>query len=77
MGVEEPEDADAMQNITPQEILRSMPGVTSKNYRILMNAAETLEELFHMSREQLKELIGEEPSKHLYDFIHKKQAGLP
>ncbi|ORY94875.1 hypothetical protein BCR43DRAFT_442549 [Syncephalastrum racemosum] len=76
VGVEEPEDTDATQNMTPQEILRSMPGVTSKNYRILMSAAETLEELFRMSREQLKELIGEEPSKHLYDFIHKKQASI-
>ncbi|GAN08149.1 DNA repair endonuclease XPF [Mucor ambiguus] len=72
IGAEGYEDGDTVYNMTPQEILRSMPGVTSANYRILMNHFEDLDELFHSQQKTLKELIGEEFGRKLYSFIHKK-----
>ena len=55
-----------------QDILRSLPGVTSKNYKLLMNEVENLQELFKLSVDDLKKIIGAEPAKKLYEFIHHK-----
>lgn len=60
--------------MTPQEILRSMPGVTSANYRLLMHHFQDLDELVHAQQKTLKELIGEEFGRKLYNFIHKKHT---
>lgn len=72
MGAEDAGDADRTYNMTPQDILRSMPGVTSRNYKILMNAVENLEQLCAMNQNELKALIGEEPARKLHGFIHQK-----
>jgi hypothetical protein len=37
-----------------------------------MNEMEDLDELLHSSQKRLKELIGEEFGRKLYNFIHKK-----
>ncbi|GAA5808344.1 hypothetical protein MFLAVUS_001734 [Mucor flavus] len=66
------EDGDTIYNMTPQDILRSMPGVTSINYKIIMNQIQDLDELMHLSQKRINDMIGEEQGRKLYQFIHKK-----
>ncbi|CEP16749.1 hypothetical protein [Parasitella parasitica] len=72
IGAEGNEDGDTIYNMTPQDILRSMPGINSTNYRFIMNHFEDLDELFHSNQQTLQELIGLEFGRKLYNFIHKK-----
>jgi DNA excision repair protein ERCC-4 len=58
--------------MTPQDMLRSMPGITSANYRHVMNNVNNLNELVHMSKKQMTDLIGTELGNKLYRFINKK-----
>ncbi|KAI8149173.1 hypothetical protein BJV82DRAFT_209509 [Fennellomyces sp. T-0311] len=72
IGAESTDDVNNAYNMTPQDILRSLPGVTSKNYKVLMNAVDNLQELFGLSQDEIKKLIGEEPARKLHTFIHHK-----
>ncbi|KAL7330954.1 DNA repair protein RAD16, variant 2 [Mucor circinelloides] len=74
IGAEGHEDGDTVYNMTPQDILRSMPGINSTNYRVIMNHFQDLDELFHSNQKTLKGLIGEEFGRKLYNFIHKKHT---
>ncbi|KAL0081166.1 hypothetical protein J3Q64DRAFT_1850905 [Phycomyces blakesleeanus] len=72
IGTNGARDEDRMYNITPEEMLRSMPGITSANYSIIMNAVNNLEDLCKVKEPELQKLIGKEPAKKLYRFIHQK-----
>ncbi|KAI8372162.1 hypothetical protein BD560DRAFT_369424 [Blakeslea trispora] len=72
IGAEGTENGETVYNMTPQEILRSMPGVTSANYKLIMNQVQDLEELIHLSKRKIQGIIGEELGNKLYNFIHKK-----
>lgn len=56
---------------TPQEVLRSMPGITSKNFRYVMSKVKSLEELAGMEQAAIAELIGSEAAKSLHGFLHQ------
>ncbi|GAA5943954.1 ssDNA endodeoxyribonuclease RAD1 [Sporobolomyces koalae] len=56
-------------NLTPQEMLRSLPGLTSSNYRHLSAKVTNMEELAKLDLNELQQLIGNEPGKKLHDFI--------
>ncbi|KAG2213458.1 hypothetical protein INT47_009132 [Mucor saturninus] len=60
IGAEAGEDGETIYNMTPQDILRSMPGVTSKNYKIIMNGVQDLDELMHLSQKRIENMIGVE-----------------
>ncbi|KAI9256178.1 hypothetical protein BY458DRAFT_558426 [Sporodiniella umbellata] len=62
IGAEEGEDGETIHNMTPQDVLRSMPGVNSKNYKYIINKVENLEELAGMSQKDIASIIGEDPS---------------
>ncbi|CAO1633576.1 unnamed protein product [Parajaminaea phylloscopi] len=62
-------------NLTPQDFLRSMPGITTKNYRLVMNTVRDLDELCDLSKAELKGLLGAESSRALWQFIHKDIKG--
>ncbi|KAI9337340.1 hypothetical protein BD770DRAFT_422590 [Pilaira anomala] len=66
------EDGETIYNMTPQDILRSMPGVTSSNYKHIMNQVQDLDELMHLSQKRINDMIGEGHGRKLYQFIHKK-----
>lgn len=72
VGAESVDDVNNMTNLTPQEMLRSMPGINSKNYRLIMSKVENLEELCKVCMEDLQEIIGKEAGSKLYNFIHKR-----
>jgi DNA excision repair protein ERCC-4 len=60
---------DTSINLVAQEMLRSLPGITSKNFRYVMRKTENLEELLsQMTVEQLGEMIGLEAARQLLNF---------
>lgn len=77
IGAESIDDVNSMTNLTPQEILRSMPGINSKNYRLVMSKVENIEELSKLSVEDLKEILGQEAGNKLHNFIHKREWSFP
>ncbi|ORX93909.1 DNA repair endonuclease XPF [Basidiobolus meristosporus CBS 931.73] len=71
VGVESVSEINSSYSITPQDVLRSLPGITSKNYRFVMSQVENIQELSEMSLERLQKLIGDAPGKELHDFFRK------
>ncbi|KAK9768075.1 DNA repair protein RAD16, variant 2 [Basidiobolus ranarum] len=71
VGVESAAELNSSYSITPQDILRSLPGITSKNYRFVMSQVENVQELSDMSLGSLQKLIGDGPGKDLYNFFRK------
>ena len=59
-------------NMTPQDILRQLPGVHPHNYRRLMNKVDNLQMLSTKTLEQLTEIIGESNAKLLHTFLHRR-----
>ncbi|KAJ1967774.1 DNA repair protein RAD16 [Dimargaris xerosporica] len=74
LGADTEAEINTTNNITPQEILRSMPGITSKNYRVIVNNVSSIEELCRLPQTRLKELLGNLAGQRLYEFIHKGTA---
>lgn len=69
-GIESTAFKDTNFNITPIDILKSLPGVTSKNFYYIASRVKNLDELMDMKLESIQELIGSEPGRKLYDFIN-------
>ncbi|CAG8531507.1 8007_t:CDS:10 [Paraglomus occultum] len=69
IGVEEGEEIDSMYNVNSQDVLRALPGITSKNYKRVMTQVENLKELSEMTLEQCQKLIGDNNGKMLYEFF--------
>ncbi|KAJ1972663.1 DNA repair protein RAD16 [Dimargaris verticillata] len=74
LGADTDAEINTTNNITPQEILRSMPGITSKNYRVIVNNVSNIEELCRLPLARLKQLLGNLAGQRLYEFIHKTSA---
>ncbi|GAA5825708.1 hypothetical protein JCM3770_004454 [Rhodotorula araucariae] len=60
----------AAANPTPLEVLRQLPGVSSKNYRYLAGQVDNLEALVALELGELQALVGVEPAKQLHGFMH-------
>lgn len=58
-------------NLTPQDVLRAMPGINTKNYRYVMTQVRDMAELCDLTLEEIQELIGVEPGKQLFQFINR------
>ncbi|RIA94468.1 hypothetical protein C1645_796494 [Glomus cerebriforme] len=58
-------------NYVPQEFLRSLPGVTSKNYKYIMSKVENLKELSQLSKNELQNMIGNDNGNQLFEFLNK------
>ena len=63
--------ADAMFNMTPQDVLRQLPGVHAHNCRRLMNEVPNLRELSTTSRDKLCTLLGAANGRQLHEFLHR------
>ncbi len=55
-----------------QDLLRRLPGVTSANFRAIINGVGSLCELAGMSKTALSSLIGLQNASLLYDFMHRR-----
>ncbi|CAG8468790.1 14528_t:CDS:10 [Cetraspora pellucida] len=69
IGVENEDITD--YNLSPQDILRALPGITAKNYKHIMSKVENLRELTELSLRELQILIGAENGKTLYEFLER------
>ena len=58
-------------NTIAQDMLRSLPGVTTKNYRYIMSKVDNIEALCEMELKGIQELIGAEQGKILFNFINR------
>ncbi|GAC95200.1 single-stranded DNA endonuclease [Pseudozyma hubeiensis SY62] len=58
-------------NLGPQDLLRALPGVNTKNFRYIMSQVRDISDLCSMSQEDLSELIGVEPARQLTRFLER------
>jgi len=81
-GAEEPSEEAAAKvgvdsedmaefNLAAQDMLRTLPGITHKNYKHVMQSVRNMKELLGKSLEELQQLIGPKNGKELYDFVRK------
>ena len=71
IGAEEDPDAGAGVNTAAEELLRSLPGITAKNVKHVMNKVRSVRELCEMDRGGVQEILGVEPGKACWEFMHR------
>ena len=70
VGAEE-EDAEASGvNAAAEELLRALPGINAKNVRHVMNSVGSIRELCELDLTGVQMILGVEPGKACYEFIH-------
>ena len=60
---------DNNYNQGPQEFLRTLPGISSKNYRYVAKEVDNVESLCSMSIQAISALIGQERGRELHTFL--------
>jgi len=63
-------------NVTAQEVLRRLPGITVHNYGKVMKKVRNLKELSQMSLTDLQDLIGKAGAARLYKFFNEIPIGV-
>ncbi|KAF5388644.1 hypothetical protein D9757_004788 [Collybiopsis confluens] len=61
-------------NATAEELLRTFPGITEKNVKHVMSKVRNVRELCEMNLLQIQGVLGAEPGKSCYDFLHKGEG---
>ncbi|KAI8974614.1 hypothetical protein BD414DRAFT_181511 [Trametes punicea] len=70
VGAEEDPDAGAGVNAAAAELLRTLPGITAKNVKHVMSRVRSVRELCELSMPEVQEILGVEPGKACWEFIH-------
>ncbi|KAL1679123.1 hypothetical protein EV122DRAFT_263999 [Schizophyllum commune] len=70
IGAEEDPDVGAGVNTAAEELLRCLPGITQKNVKYVASKITNVRELCEMSLAQVQELLGAEPGKACWEFMH-------
>ncbi|KAF9075743.1 hypothetical protein BDP27DRAFT_953568 [Rhodocollybia butyracea] len=73
-GAEEDPEAGAGVNAAAEELLRSFPGITAKNVKHVMSKVQNIRKLCEMDLTQVQGILGAEPGKACYDFLHKGEG---
>jgi DNA excision repair protein ERCC-4 len=71
VGAEDDADVGAGVNATAEELLRSLPGITAKNARYVMGKVGSVGELCALKLEEVQDILGVEPGKACWEFIHR------
>ncbi|KAF8338666.1 hypothetical protein F5887DRAFT_1284710 [Amanita rubescens] len=71
VGADGDPDAGAGINATAEEVLRTLPGINDKNIKYVMRRVKTVRELCDMSLLQVQDILGAEPGKACWEFIHR------
>ncbi|KAF9164315.1 hypothetical protein DFQ26_001598 [Actinomortierella ambigua] len=72
IGVDQQQGIDSDFNLVPQDMLRCLPGITSKNYRQVMRKVGSIGELAEMDLEGLRGLLADAgAAESLYEFLHR------
>ncbi|KAL1747983.1 hypothetical protein HDZ31DRAFT_79987 [Schizophyllum fasciatum] len=70
IGAEEDPEVGAGVNTAAEELLRCLPGITQKNVKYVASKITNVRELCEMSLAQVQELLGVEPGKACWEFMH-------
>jgi len=62
------------QSDSAEVLLRTLPGITSFNYKQVMQKVKNLHELSQMSQSQMVEILGSKNGKSLYEFFNSNLA---
>ncbi|CAL1710551.1 unnamed protein product [Somion occarium] len=71
VGAEEDPEAGAGINTAAEELLRALPGITAKNVKHVMNKVRSVRELCELDLPAVQEILGVEPGKACWDFMHR------
>ncbi|KAF7318149.1 ERCC4 domain-containing protein [Mycena chlorophos] len=71
VGAEADPEAGAGVNAAAEELLRCLPGITAKNVGYVVSKMRNVRELCEMSLVEVQEILGVEPGKACYEFLHK------
>jgi DNA excision repair protein ERCC-4 len=74
IGAEEDPEAGAGVNAAAEELLRCLPGITAKNVKYVTTKIRNVRELCEMSLVQVQEILGIEPGKTCWDFMHRGEG---
>ena len=53
-----------------EDLLHTLPGITAKNAGYVMNRVRSMRELCELPLEQLQDILGNEPGKTCWEFLH-------
>ena len=73
-GADDDPDVGAGVNTSAEELLRCLPGITPKNVKYVMSKVRNLRELCEMDLKGLHDLLGVEPGRACWEFIHKGEG---
>ena len=71
VGADDDPEIGAGINAAAEELLRCFPGITTKNVKYVMSKVNNVRELYGMSLTQVQEVLGVEPGRACFDFMHK------
>jgi DNA excision repair protein ERCC-4 len=71
VGAEDDPDVGAGINAAAEELLRCLPGITTKNVKYLISKVKNVRELCSLSLTKVQEALGVEPGWACFDFMHK------
>ena len=71
VGADDDPDAGAGINAAAEEVLRNLPGINDKNIKYVIRRVGTVRELCDMSLSQVQDILGVEPGKACWEFIHR------
>ncbi|KAF8168566.1 hypothetical protein B0H34DRAFT_646899 [Crassisporium funariophilum] len=71
VGADDDPNAGAGVNTAAEELLRCLPGITIKNVKYVMSKVKNVRELCKLELNQVQDILGAEPGKACFDFIHK------
>lgn len=75
VGAEEDPEAGTGVNTAAEEVLRCLPGITAKNVKYVMSRIHTVRDFCEMNLEGVQEILGVEPGKKCYEFMHRGEKG--
>lgn len=71
VGADDDPEVGAGINAAAEELLRCLPGITTKNVKYVMSKVNNVRELCGLSLTQVQEVLGIEPGRACFDFMHK------
>ena len=71
LGAEDSPDVGGGANAAAEELLRSLPGITDKNVKHVMNKVVSIRAFCQLELPQVQEIIGMGPGKLCYEFMHR------
>jgi DNA excision repair protein ERCC-4 len=71
IGAEDDPDVGAGVNAAAEELLRCLPGITAKNVKHVMSKIKSVREICEMDLFQVQEILGMEPGRVCWEFMHK------